>query len=586
MKKFKITDQFKGYVSKKDITNLDEKFLVSPSKNTYINDGEKISSRPGYELFGASNSATTPIEYAWTWNTSTGTELPLRSYDDELEYYYDGAWRRLAASWAAVDFQSTTWWDATEKLDRLIFVMGNSNLYSWNGAVTTIASTTANTITKDGTTTFAEDRFFTTGNKIVVINGTDYAYTGGEGTTTLTGVTPDPSGEAVGSVVIQKIVTTTNKPASGSNNDVIGVLTNQIYVGDVKKRQVYISSNTDFTSFTFASPRVPGTGALLTPDSPPKAFLPLEDKMYISCGKDEWYKVEFKLSADLTKESVEIKKVNTAPLQGAISANSATRIKNDVVFFTNEPTIDTLGRIENVEEVKSVPISDPIKVDMDSYDFTSNPTVIYYKNQIFCSIPSSGVVLIYDLEKKFWQPPWYMPISHFSIISGDLIGHSSQVAESFKLLTGNNDNGNPIDASVSFAYYNGGQRAVLKSLDEYYTEGYISLNTTLTMVLKYDFGGYSGTVTKDIKGTDSGLVFQTTTDNSLGKQPIGSQPLGSVTDSLLDIPKFRVWHELQKNDWYEYQVVYGTNQVDAQWELLAHGGNIMLSSNGSNDRKR
>lgn len=586
MKKFNVIDEFKGYVSKKDITNIDAKYLVSPSKNTFINDGEKISSRPGYTLFGAANTAATPIEFSDTWNTSTGTEIPLRAYDDELEFYYSGSWIRLAASWTAVDFQGATWWDNTEKLDRYILVNGNSNLYSWNGAITTIASKTVNTITKSGTTTWGEDRFFTTGNKTVIINGTEYAYTGGEGTTTLTGVTPDPSGEANGSVVFQKIVTTSNKPSSGFKNDVVGVLNNQLYVGDSTKRQIYISKNTDFTDFAFSSPRVPGEGALLTPDSSPVAFVPLEDEMYASCGKDEWYRIVFKLSADLTKETVEIKKINTAPQQGALSTNAAARIKNDIVFITNEPTLDYIGRIQNVQEIRSVPLSDPIKNDMDAYDFSSGASVKYYKNQVFIAIPASGVVLIYDLQGKFWQPPWYMPISSFSIVDGELLGHSSVVAESYTLFSGNNDNENPIESTAYFAYVNGGERALIKSMNEYYSEGYMSLNTTLTVLLKYDFGGYSGTISKDISGADSGIFFQTTTDNSLGKEPIGSNPLGSVTDSISNLPKFRVFHEIQKQDYYEFQVVYSSNQTDAQWELLAHGGNMTLSTNGSNDIKR
>jgi hypothetical protein len=586
MKDFKLTKEFKGYISKKDITNIDNKYLVSPSKNTYINDGEKISSRPGFELLGASNSAATPIKFSDTWYTSTGTEIPLRSYDDELEFLLNGTWTRVKNGWSSVVFRGTTWWDNTEKLDRYIFVNGDSNLYSWNGAYATIASTTANTITKTGTTTWGEDRFFTTANKTVVINGTEYTYTGGEGTTTLTGVTPNPTGEANGSLVLQKVVTTSNKPSSGFKNNVIGVLNNQIYVGDYTKRQVYISKNSNFTDFAFSSPRLPGEGALLTPDSPPVAFNALEDEMYVGAGKSEWYKITFKLSADLQNESVEIKKVNTAPLQGPLSTSSATRIKNDIVFVTNEPTLDTLGRIQNVENVQSVPISDDIKNDFDVYDFSSGASVQYYKNQVFLTIPSSSVVLIYDLQNKFWQPPWQMAISSFSIIDGQLIGHSSVVAESYTLLTGNNDNGNPIDASAYFAYFSGSERALLKTMDEYYTEGYIGLGTTLNVVLKYDFGGFTTTIQKEIEGSDSGLLYQVSSDGSLGKQPFGSNPLGSTVDSALDIPKFRVFHELLRNDFYEVQVVYGSNQTDAKWELLAHGGNITLSSNGSNDKKR
>lgn len=586
MKDFKLTKKFKGYVSKKDITNIDNEYLVAPSKNSYINDGEKVSSRPGFTILGASNSATTPILFSDTWNTSTGVEIPLRAYDDELEFLLSGTWTRVKNGWSSTSFQGTTWWDNTEKLDRYILVNGDSNLYSWNGAYATIASTTVNTITKTGTETFGESRFFTSANKKIMINGTEYTYTGGEGTTTLTGVTPDPTGEANGSLMVQSMVTTSNKPSSGFKNHVIGVLNNQIYVGDSTKRQVYISKNSDFTDFAFASPRLPGTGALLTPDSPPVAFKALEDEMYVGAGKDEWYKVTFKLSADLQNESVEIKKINTAPLQGPKNTNAVERIKNDIVFITNEPTLDTLGRIQNVDEVKSTPISDDIKNDFDAYDFSSGASIQYYKNQIFVAIPSSSVVLVYDLQNKFWQPPWYMAINNFSIIDGQLVGHSAQVAESYTLLTGNNDNGNPIDASAYFGYFSGSERANLKTMDEYYTEGYISSNTELNLVLKYDFGGFTTTISKTIEGTDTGLIYQTNADGSLGKEPIGSNPLGSIVDSVLDIPKFRVFHELSRNDFYEIQVVYGSNQVDAQWELLAHGGNITLSSNGSNDKKR
>ena len=585
MRKFQILDSFKGYVNKKDITNISPEYLVSPSKNTFINDGEKISSRPGFELFGAANTAATPIEYSWTWNTSTGTEIPLRAYDDELEFYYDGAWRKLKDGWTSVVFQSATWWSATEKLDLLVFVNGTANLFSWSGGITTFASCTSNTITKEGTTTWGEERFLVNGTRKVVIGGIEYTYTGGEGTTTLTGVTPDPTGGgySAGDVIHQAVITTANKPAAGFYNDVIGLLDNQIYVGDSTKRQIYISKNTDYADFAYSSPRVPGEGALLTPDSPPFAFVPLEEKMYASCGKDEWYKISFKLSADLTKETVEIEQLKTAPLQAAISANATSRIKNDIVFVSNEPSIDTIGRVENKEDFSSVPLSDPIKLDMDSYIFNSGASVIYFKNQIFIAIPSSGVVLIYDIERKFWQPPWYMAINNFSIYNGTLLGHSSQVAESYTLLTGNNDNGNPIEAIAAFSYRNFGDRANLKSFNEYYTEGYISTGTTLTMTLKYDFGGYTSIVSNDIKGSNSSIIFQTIADNSLGKNPFGSNPLGSIVDSPSDLPKFRIKHGLQKQDFFEYQAQYSSNNVDMQWELLAHGPNVYVSPNRDND---
>ena len=78
-----------------------------------------------------------------------------------------------------------------------MFVDGSTNVYKWNGATTTFASCTSNTITKQGTDTWAESGFYTTSDKKIMLGGIEYTYTGGEVTTTLTGVTPDPTGVTI-----------------------------------------------------------------------------------------------------------------------------------------------------------------------------------------------------------------------------------------------------------------------------------------------------------------------------------------------------------------------------------------------------
>ena len=53
-------------------------------------------------------------------------------------------------------------WDTTENLDLQITVIGDANLYEFNGAVVVIDSVTSNTITKKGTGTFQQGRAYTT----------------------------------------------------------------------------------------------------------------------------------------------------------------------------------------------------------------------------------------------------------------------------------------------------------------------------------------------------------------------------------------------------------------------------------------
>jgi len=87
MKKFDLVKEYSGYSNKKDITNLDSRYLVPPSQNVIINDGEKVSSRPGYSLYGASSVDTLPSTSSFEWKTGIGYERALRAYDDELEVY-------------------------------------------------------------------------------------------------------------------------------------------------------------------------------------------------------------------------------------------------------------------------------------------------------------------------------------------------------------------------------------------------------------------------------------------------------------------------------------------------------------------
>lgn len=589
MKDFRLVSQFRGYINKKDITNAGAGFLAPGSQNVIINDGEKIESRMGYTLDGAASTDLLPIRSSYVWKTSTGAEIPLRYYDDKLEWRYTGpVWTELADGFSTTELMDfTTWWNISELLDELIFVNNDSNIYRWSGGITTFASATATTITKEGTTTWGEDRFYQTGNKIITIDGIDYTYVGGEGTTTLTGVSPDPTlgGHAVGAVVVQKIVTEANKPGSLSKNAICEVLNNQVWYGDTVSRDVNISKNTNPADFAFSSPRLPGEGALITIDSPPSAFIVQEDNMYVSGTKNDWYQSRFELSSDLVKESIFIDRLKTAEQQGAQGQGAVGKIKNDVVFISNEPTLDSLGRLKDIITAQSKNISDPVKSLFDRLDFT-NVHVVYHRDQINIAVPNESLWLIFDLSKGFWFPPQVVPFRRFAIIDGELYAHSSAVNETYKLYDGFSDNGAPIQAIATFTYRNFGLRAWQKVFDEWYTEGYLSSNTDIAMTLRYEFEGAETVKEFDIAGDDDAIVFSGTGDPSLGKEQLGGQPLGSFNEDIPDVSKFRVIHTMEAEDFYEIQVQYESNEQDQQWQLLAIGPNAKVSPSDNNHIKK
>jgi len=594
MKKFNLVSEYKGYVNKKDITNLDPRFLVAPSVNTLINDGERVGVRPGYTLDGDASASNTPIISAYDWITNTGAERNIRGYAGALQYrYVDSSgvvtWRDLKTGLGTQSINFAEWWMSAQVKDVLLFVDGTSNLYMWGGGIATISSSTVNTITKSGANSWAQDRFFSTGTRELIINGVTYTYTGGETTTTLSGVSPSPIAEALGSIVIQNVITTVNTPGVTFNNDIIAVSRNQVYIADTQRRDVFISRNSSYTDFTFGSPRLSGQGAVLTLDSAPQAFSIQEDVVYVSGAQNDWYQTKFTLASDLSREELTIVKLKTGPGQGALGQSAVAKTKNSIIYISNELSITTLGRIENLETPQSLPISDPIKSEIKLYSITTTPDIKYFQNNTYFTFPSSGMVLIFDHERGFWQPPQILPISKWSIINNELYGHSASTAETYKVFVSGvyNDNGNPTRAIAAFAYRSYGRRDWQKCHDEWLTEGYISPNTVLTLGLNYDYGGHTTVVSKDIDGSNLNFLYTPIFDASLGKNPLGSQPIGSYVDTAISsLPKFRIVHEIGNiADYYEIQSFYETNDLDYQWEIVAGGGNIRLSTSDNTDIK-
>ena len=595
MKKYAISSNFTGYRTKPDKTNTDVGVLVDGSQNVLINDAEKIETRAGYTLQSAEDTSGNPIESSFDWQTSgfAGSEqvFSVRSYDDELEVYLgtvDGvainAWKRVADSWSAVDFIYAPWWDTSETLDLLLFVNGDSNIYAWGGGVAVADSTTSNTITKKGTSTWAENRFFTTANQTLVnlSTGNEHTYTGGEGTTTLTGLN-NTTGISDGDILVQKVITNSNKPASGFKNDVIKVNLNQLWVGSNSDKEVYVSKDSDYTDFTFSSPRVPGDGALLTLDGICRGFAVFGEDTIVFAGRDLIYKSQFDqldVSGTLT-ETLKVRRIKTTAEMAAQSQRVIAEIGDAVAFLTFEPELRLLSDIEEIESPQIRTISDPIRPDFDAEIFT-NSSLKYYKNRLYLSAPANSKVYIHEFREntdgnlvRFWQPPQVLPVREFAIINNAIHGHSNADAETFKLFNGTDDNDIPFVAKMAHSYNNFGDRVNCKEFDEWFLEGYISRNTEVKVTFNYDYEGSTQQRVIIVKATTDAIIFEDPDGAGiLGQLTIGGGAIGGGDSEVDDKPKFAAIITLPPINFRELQVIYETAEQDEQFELLAHGPNV------------
>lgn len=601
-KRYSTVDETIAYVTAENPTNTNEKHLVAGSRNMLIDQTRKVSSRNGNTLFGVGNSARTKVRQAFTWNNSTGGELPMKVYDDELEVYLgtvDGvainAWTRVANAWnTEIKPRFTLWYSETDVLDLLLFVFGDDNIYSWSGCVAVVDSITGTTITKRGANTWAESRAYTAGTRVLVNvrTGTEYTYTGGENSLTLTGIA-DTTGIIAGDILVQKVGTTTDKPNADRINNTIFTFQNQICIGSDTDEQVYVSKNNSFSTFTFSSPRVAGEGALFTLDDPVRGFGELEENLIIFAGRSSIYQAapeDITIGTTLA-ETFNVKKYQTGLGQSAQNQEVIQQVGSTLVYLSYEPALREMpspSLLQAGQDPKT--LSNPIKPDFDAENWTDAAS-IWYKNAYYLTAPQNGHVYILQYRedangtlRRFWQPPQTMFISAFTPIGDLLYGHSSVTPDTFRLFnpeafSDENSDGIklPIHCVAKFAYRNYGDRVAMKNFDEYFVEGEIGGSTKILQTLYYDFGGTTQRTENIIDGSDFDIVLETLLKTSLAQQPLGQQPLGGSTQAPNDASKFRVIFEQVREDFVEMQDTYETDDVDKFWSIISRGANAKLS---------
>jgi len=611
---FSLVDEFEGYVTSKDKTNVSPKVLVRGSKNVYKKDSGTISVRPGLKRLGVSDDTPQGVKASFEWNTSLAVQRPLRvlgespaGNDGKLQVMFDGVtegtWYDLQTGLSLSRYIFDVYWNDTEKKDRVLFVRGDSNIYHWSGGIAVAAAQAAlgTTLTlADTSKTWAQQGFTATAGEMkfkIAGNTQEYEYTGGTDTNTLTGITPDLPEILADDVVVQSVLVASDTPAAGFRCDFIKTIGNQLYVGSYTSRLIYISANDSFTNYTIPSPRVAGSPELLTLDSNPNGISSRQGKAHVSAGIGEWYIVEFKdiaVGSTLTQQTV-VEKQETSAKSAAKAHEFIDTIGDDIVYLDQENQLRIFGAFRNLTTPKNPSISLAVREEFEETDFTGG-AVRSVGDLIYVTAPLSGKVYIHEtresvdgngniVSERLWYPPWILSAARVALIDGVEHVHSTENPQIYQVWnTGqwhdDSPSGEPLpyDCIMRMAYQNAERRQGMIALDKVYFEGYISEGTELNAHILADYQGSSASVNPNVSSiSSSARLFSGLNAPSLGDSSLGDNPLGDgLSDEENDqerLPKFRAICDIGKVNCFEYQIIVSSQTVDSRWEVLAFGSN-------------
>ena len=160
-----IRQGFPGYRNREDVATLSPNIMVVGSKNVLTNTYKRVGSRGGYTLDGQRSTVNSGqgIYGTFDWDNHIGYDRHVRAgfnstgTNGVVQFRYKATagdkyktntftegqvyWIDLLTG-AGSTFNACRFWDyANELKDMMLWVDGTSNIFSWTGAVATVAST-------------------------------------------------------------------------------------------------------------------------------------------------------------------------------------------------------------------------------------------------------------------------------------------------------------------------------------------------------------------------------------------------------------------------------------------------------------
>ena len=591
-----------GFISQTKFSgmySLRRSFAIPPgyaaeSLNGDLSSDSEASPLKGYSLFGHQNNVSDKIVRKFTYSKGDGTFVQLQVRDDATNYIVEylniedvrnsalGEWLILEAGLSRTitltdgntrkaHFGFTSFNDTGT--DQLVYGNAVEVMRVWNGATGAISSTTATTITITGSRTWAQRGFGATGS--VIINGNTYAYTGGSGTTTITGVTGDPTGEANGSGIAQ-VVNTSTLSAADKGSIMLTALSRIFLAGmTATPNQVTFSDTGDITNYAGSNPSDGGFEDFPQMNGAITALMDLNKWIVVfSAKKILAFTFEYPTSTTRTTAMEEIAN------EGCVNPKAIKKFGDKIIYTTPNGGIKSLTNIAQQDTFSVEDLTEPIRPTIQNFVWDDASLEYSRKKRIMVLAGKSdstkddndaGVMLFLTIREDGSQG-WNLGVHDWFIgdmcdYDGDIHFGSSIESQNFLAFDGYSKNGGPISwrrvERVEFFADRKSDGAWTKKYMSFIGfRGVMGPGTKLLMNLDY---GTKGAVTsqplqlkyEDLNSDGVNFVQQVAL-NTLGGFALGTEPLGGTVENIGELSYFKVIYPLPTTAIEDYQLTMET----------------------------
>jgi len=589
--------KFLGFQNRDDETQSRGTFVVG--QNVKLTDAMTPTMRDGYEPVGAEVADATPIRRAWVYETRGGDVYELKAYDTVVYYWLRGTsteWVLLKGGFTAdQDWAFANIGKSSESTNHCLMCNGTEGWYRFNGAKATITGGTLNTISiASGTWTALG--FYTSGTRSVIINGTEYAYTGGEGTATLTGVTPDASGLVAGSLAVQspQLVTTS---LSGYTSNVAMSHLGRLHSRLQTKQDMWNYSDLDdpFVHTVGSSDtnggdkEIEGGGGIVAFGKLNQQAIALKSRVIHTL---EFTQYGSRIDAPFYKPLVSVD--DKGSTLGATNQKSTFSIPLGLVFTTPDKQMMLLSGVTQNNQPQYTPLSANVQniFNRGVHDTASGicfDNKIYYAFKEDKNSTSNDTVMVADLTGRSVSADgtvipcvWFAPyvgwnVSDWTIVYNstdkkhELHWHSSLNSGSFRMIDEKVDNTSSFTGIIrthaelfDAPYYQ-------KKIDSSFIEIKMLENSVVTATLLFDVDGYTMQKEYVLEGSRTNSLLQGAVYNPFGASAFGTQKFGS-NEQQDQLKRYIFELEVNPNQrFYSLSLQLSSEDENSDFELVRYG---------------
>ena len=552
------------------------------AQNIDMGGKSSLAPRLGSEVLGTASSAANPIISLprKTLKSSKGRELLVRSHSTVLEW-----WNEIAETWETWDtgYTSEKEFDFTIYDDYIYLSNGAEALSRARMSFGTVASNAATTLTLNPVSGFsdASDLGFLSGGGTVIVDGTEYTYTGYTGWQ-LTGLSALPT-FTVNDGVMGAVSTAGFSFQSGTPTG------NKLLVKNERLLMatgitLYVSKIAAPQDFRYSVTRTAEEGDIVYFPEGGGEIVGLADKgSYIAVFKKDnsIVKLEFK---DFGADAMDIPTQQGLASGMEISAvNNKSIIEKDytVVYASKDIGLMILGRKENNDFDEPIRQTERIRPTLESYNF-DDTAVGLYKRKIVNSakhnttVTQNDRVILWDYEDDWLSTIVGWPAKNWTVFNNKLYfgdAWTQNIREAFKEGV-YDDDGNSFVVKAKTRWLDGGIPETLKELGWIYVEGFMTTIDEIDLRLNFDLGkdGLGQWILNGmLKGVHS-YVSSPVVPTKYGQNPFGIKAFGEVTGAVGSTPRhFSRWIKIssvQKSyKFYRFQWDIESNVAGQNWRI-------------------